>query len=266
MIKAIFFDIDGTLVSFKTHRMSDRLKESLRSLQKNGVKLFISSGRTTLTMDNLDSFPFDGYIAMNGAVTILNGEVIDSHPIPKETAIQIARIASREKTPCWIFTEKLAGVNLMNSRSEEFAKQINCFPKHFYDIEKVASEQDVYEYTFFFSEEDEKKFLRPVLKGVTYPRWHPYFTDIVPEGLAKSYGASKILARLGVTPEECLSFGDGGNDVPLFEYVGTGVAMGNAPDDVKAKADYVTDSVDEDGVVTALAHFGLLNPETLKIS
>lgn len=73
MVKAIFFDIDGTLVSFTTHRMSENLKERLHELQAKGVKLFISSGRARLVMNNLDGFPFDGYVAMNGAETTLDG-------------------------------------------------------------------------------------------------------------------------------------------------------------------------------------------------
>ena len=70
MIKALFFDIDGTLVGFRTHRMTDSLKECLYELRAKGVKLFISSGRHILVMNNLEDFPFDGYIAMNGAMTV----------------------------------------------------------------------------------------------------------------------------------------------------------------------------------------------------
>jgi hydroxymethylpyrimidine pyrophosphatase-like HAD family hydrolase len=55
-----------------------------------------------------------------------------------------------------------------------------------------------------------------------------------------------------------MAFGDGGNDIPLIEYAGTGVAMGNATDDVKAAADYVTGTVGEDGVITALRHFSVI--------
>ena len=97
MIKALFFDIDGTLVGFDTHRMSDKLKECLNELRAKGVKLFISSGRHTLVMDNLESFPFDGYIAMNGVLTILGGETIDSHPLPKEISLQVGHFAGRPR-------------------------------------------------------------------------------------------------------------------------------------------------------------------------
>ena len=258
MIKAIFFDIDGTLVSFKTHRMTETLKENLRKLQAKGVKLFISSGRARLVMNNLDDFPFDGYVAMNGAETTLGGEVIDSHPLSREISLQVAGIAERENVSCWVFADNVAGINHSSPEALEVADQINLHPPHFLNLSEVARNHTVYEYTIFFDEEQERRLLHPVLKNVAYTRWHPYFLDIIPEGLSKSYGASKILERIGATPEECIAFGDGGNDIPIIEYAGIGVAMGNATDDVKAAADYVTDTVDEDGVVTALRHFGIL--------
>lgn len=258
MVKAIFFDIDGTLVSFKTHRMSENLKKTLHKLQANGVKLFISSGRARLVMNNLDDFPFDGYVEMNGAKTTLGEEVIDSHPLPKDISLQVAEVAERENVSCWVFADTVAGINFSSPHAVEVADMINLHPTHFLDLSKVAREHTVYEYTIFFDEEQERRLLHPVLKNVGYTRWHPYFVDIVPEGLSKSYGAARILEHIGVTREECMAFGDGGNDIPIIEYAGIGVAMGNATDDVKAVADYVTDTVDEDGVVTALEHFAVL--------
>lgn len=258
MVKAIFFDIDGTLVSFNTHRMSEYLKEKLHELQAKGVKLFISSGRARLVMNNLDDYPFDGYVEMNGAKTTLGEEVIDSHPLSRETSLQIAAIAERENVSCWVFADTVAGINHGSPQANEVADMINLHPDHFLDLPQIAREHTVYEYTIFFDDEQASRLLFPILKDVAYTRWHPYFLDIVPEGLSKSYGASKILERIGVKREECMAFGDGGNDIPIIEYAGIGVAMGNATDDVKAVADYVTDTVDEDGIVTALEHFGVL--------
>ena len=258
MIKAIFFDIDGTLVSFNTHRMSENLKETLRKLQAAGVKLFISSGRARLVMNNLDGYPFDGYVEMNGAKTTLGNEVIDSHPLPEEVSLQVAEIAGRENVSCWVFADTIAGINFSSTKAIEVADQLNLHPSSFLDLSQVAKEHTVYEYTIFLDEEQAARLLFPVLKNVAYTRWHPYFLDIVPEGLSKAYGAARILERIGVSREECMAFGDGGNDIPIIEYAGTGVAMGNATDDVKAAADYVADTVDEDGIVTALQHFGVL--------
>ena len=66
------------------------------------------------------------------------------------------------------------------------------------------------------------------------------------------------LIRHTLSPEETIAFGDGGNDISMLRFAGIGVAMGNAEDDVKASADYVTAGVDDDGIRKALSHFGLL--------
>ena len=134
----------------------------------------------------------------------------------------------------------------------------STFSFGFVDLERMAETTDIYEYTFFISLEDEHRLLRPILSHADYPRWHPDFTDIVAKGLSKASAASILLDRLGIAREECMAFGDGGNDVPLIEYAGIGVAMGNAAEEVKAVADLVTRSVDEDGIVATLKNFGLL--------
>ena len=58
--------------------------------------------------------------------------------------------------------------------------------------------------------------------------------------------------------DECMAFGDGGNDKEMLEFAKIGVAMGNASDDVKSIADYVTTDVDNDGILNALKHFNVL--------
>lgn len=89
-------------------------------------------------------------------------------------------------------------------------------------------------------------------------RWSPYFADVVAKGCTKAVGIDRIIEHYGIALEETMAFGDGGNDIAMLQHVGVGVAMGNAMDDVKASADYVTTSVDEDGIAVALRHFGLI--------
>jgi Cof subfamily protein (haloacid dehalogenase superfamily) len=258
MIKAIFFDIDGTLVSFQTHRMSERVKEALWTLRRKGVKLLVATGRPMVNINNLEGFLFDGFITMNGALTYLDGKIVDGHPLTREDARKVAALATELDTTAWVFTEDFSGVNQMTAKATAFAERIHIFPSGFVDLERMAETTDIYEYTFFISIEDEHRLLRPILSHADYPRWHPDFTDIVAKGLSKASAASILLDRLGIAREECMAFGDGGNDVPLIEYAGIGVAMGNAAEEVKAVADLVTRSVDEDGIVATLKNFGLL--------
>ncbi|MCQ2251393.1 MAG: HAD-IIB family hydrolase, partial [Bacteroidales bacterium] len=84
------------------------------------------------------------------------------------------------------------------------------------------------------------------------------FTDITDQSADKGTGLEKMAEYLGLKIEETMSFGDGGNDIPIIKRAGIGVVMGNATDEVKQFADYVTTSVDEDGVFNALRHFNVI--------
>ena len=81
---------------------------------------------------------------------------------------------------------------------------------------------------------------------------------MIAAGGGKDKGMDAILNHFGIAVEETMAFGDGENDLPMLRHAGIGVAMGNAGPKVQAEADYVTTSVDEDGIVCALKHFALL--------
>ena len=117
--------------------------------------------------------------------------------------------------------------------------------------------RDIYQMVSFINEEQEK-VVRPHIPDCDSLRWHPAFTDFVPKGSSKAVGIDHMIEHFGIKLEETMAIGDGGNDIAMLRHAGVGVVMGNASDEVKAVADYVTDSVDEDGVYNALKHFGLI--------
>ena len=80
---------------------------------------------------------------------------------------------------------------------------------------------------------------------------------IVP-GCHKASGLKRLVERWGISPEQCAAFGDGGNDITMLRHAAIGVAMGQAKEDVKAAADYVTAPIDEDGISKAMKHFGII--------
>lgn len=96
------------------------------------------------------------------------------------------------------------------------------------------------------------------LPNCTAMRWYPTFADVIAKGVDKGVGIDSFCKHFGFSLEETMAFGDGGNDVEMLRHAGIGVAMGNAREEVKQAADYVTDSVDDDGIETALLHFGLI--------
>ena len=128
MIKALFFDIDGTLVSFHTHRIPRSTVESLEKAKKKGLKIFISTGRPLTYINNLDDIKslIDGYITTNGAYILVGDKVIACHAIPKEDVCAMMKFSDERKFPCILVGESEALVynttrKKTNGKSKNFS-------------------------------------------------------------------------------------------------------------------------------------------------
>ena len=246
MIKAVFFDIDGTLVSFKTHRVPDSTKRAIAILRAKGIRVFIASGRQLLAINNLD-----------GGYCIVGEKVIYKHSMPSEDMVSLVRyMEEQESFPCIFVHENTFYINYTNERTNEIFRLLN-FPQPPSLPLREAVEGEVFQLVAFFTKEQEKAIMA-AMPHCEATRWNPLFSDVIPKGSSKQVGVDKMLDYFGISLEESMAFGDGGNDVLMLKHVGIGVAMGNAEDEVKLAADYVTDSVDEDGIEKALRHFGVI--------
>ena len=146
--------------------------------------------------------------------------------------------------------------NFRNEVVDEVYRQLHILNPPIGPIEGIADKR-VYQLIAFFTAEEEPRIMAHMPHCVA-TRWHPLFADVVPEGSNKAVGIQHLLAHYGIDPKEAIAFGDGGNDIEMLRYVGIGVAMGNASDEVKAAADFVTTSVDDEGIAYGLKHFGLI--------
>lgn len=258
MIKAIFFDIDGTLVSFQTHRISPAVLDGLHRLQAKGVKLFIATGRQwEAAAAAVDIFPFDGYITVNGQYCFAGNRVLRSNPIPPDHAVQLIELLEETKAPCVFLEGRDSYAVNLDARLDLFPTQLNI------SIPPVVPLREMLNHTFyqavaFFTKEEQLAAGDRFFPGLEAMRWHPAFVDVVAPGGGKDRGMDAILDYFGISLEESMAFGDGENDLSMLRHAHIGVAMGNADGVVKDQADYVTDTVDEDGILTALEHFGLL--------
>jgi cof-like hydrolase len=257
MIKAVFFDIDGTLVSFKTHRVPDSAKRAIAALRAKGVRVFIASGRQLLAINNLEDLQFDGYVTLNGGYCIVGEQVIYKHSMPSEDMVSLVQyMEEREDFPCIFVHENAFCINYTDERTDEVFRLLN-FPQPPTLPLREAATGDIFQLVAFFTKKQEKAIMA-VMPHCEATRWNPLFSDVIPKGSSKQVGVDKMLDYFGISLDESMAFGDGGNDVLMLKHVGIGVAMGNAEDEVKRAADYVTDSVDEDGVEKALRHFGVI--------
>lgn len=256
MTKAIFFDIDGTLKSFETHQIPDSAIFALDELRKKGIKIFVATGRTPEALKSFD-LPVDGYVTLNGGYCYLSdGEIIYKHTVSKTDIQTLIEYQKVNPTPCVVMAENITFTTFEHPKIEEFISLLNFPRMEVFPLEK-ALEVDVLQIVLFFSEEKDKE-MEKILKTCDALRWYPTFADFVPKGSHKGIGIDKIIEHFGISLEETMAFGDGGNDISMLKHAAVGVAMGNASDEVKRAADYITDSVDDDGVLNALKALNVL--------
>ena len=256
-IKAIFFDIDGTLVSFKSHTVPESARRAIARLREQGVKVFIATGRLMKHVAIVNDIEVDGYITVNGGYCITSaGEVIFESAFPRATVERVIDLSEQYGFDLNVMTHQDMYVSSMGERVQKIASMINIMPT-VADVRAIAATQPVVQMCPYISRELEQEIM-PLLPDCVGSRWIETFMDLNVRGVDKSLGIQQVMNYYGLTMAEAMAFGDGGNDLPMVRDAAVGVAMGNACDELKAVADYITSSVDEDGVSRALEHFGLI--------
>lgn len=257
---ALFFDIDGTLVSFKTHEIPPSTIFALTQAKANGHKVFISTGRPPLIITNLGAIEhlIDGYVTINGALCFIDNEVVRCKDIPKEAVRVVVEDAQEKNYGVIVVGEKdVAVLDPQGQVDKVFRQEIAVENLDQVKPLNVVLEQKILQLTPFFTEEYEHDLMLRI-PSCTSGRWHPAFTDITAKDADKGEGIRALANHLGLAPQFTVAFGDGGNDSSMIKAAGIGVAMGNALESLKREADYTTTSVDEDGVFNALRHFGMI--------
>ena len=257
--QAIFFDIDGTLVSFKTHSIPASTKTAIRQLKEKGIKVIISTGRGFPEINNLEDLKFDGYSTANGTVCLdSTGKMITQHLIPEENLRKFASILKERPFPCLFMTKNGGFFNLVTEQIQTVYQLINLPIPPLIDVMEIIG-NGVFQISAFVDSEQETELLNHVLTRCDSSRWHPSFTDFHAKNISKATGIDFFMAYFGMEGKPTMAFGDGGNDISMLKHATIGIAMGNAAEHIKAVADYVTDSVEEDGIMNALKYFNILS-------
>lgn len=248
--KIVFFDVDGTLLPEGTPNVPESTVRAMKKLKENDIGICLCTGRHPIELRQLDllKYPFDGFVLLNGQLVLdKDMKVISARTIE---GLDKEELLSLFNSPPMILVEKdRLFMNFHNGDVERVQREI---ASPVYDIGEYHGD-DIFMSTIFVPRGEEKNFT-----NLVSARWHDLAMDIfLPDG-GKVYGIQKFCEREGLGRESVIAFGDGDNDIQMLRFAGLGVAMGNAPDNVKAEADYVTDPVDEDGIEKALIGFGVI--------
>ncbi len=253
--KAIFLDIDGTLVSFKTHRVPESALKAIQRVRSKGIKTFIATGRPLPFIDNLKQMEYDGIMSVNGACCMdANGYIFNKRPLPKEDIERLIEDSERHPMPIAFASNDRAVICNTDIARDQVNKVFSYLaipmPPQV-DIHEIRS-MDIMQAVAFFTEEMDARIKQELIPNCDTTRWHPYFADCIAKGMNKARGIDIFCQQYGFDVAETMAFGDGGNDIEMLRHAGIGIAMGNASDAVKAAADIVTTSVDEDGLANIL--------------
>lgn len=256
MIKAAFFDVDGTLLSHRTKQVPPSAREALEKLKAAGIQCVVSTGRMIQEMYRLPmgGVTFDAYITMNGQLTLdADRNPLYGMPLEGETKEFMLKLFRERKVPVILVEQDRLYLNYACQRVTDVQTAISSKVPPLGEYEGA----EIYQACVYVTGEEEQ-VLAPIRHSCEVTRWHDGGVDVIAKDGGKRTAVRRYLEELGITPEEAIAFGDGENDMGMLELAGIGVALGNAEEAVKKAADYVTADIDDDGVAKALKHFGLI--------
>ena len=253
-IKAVFADIDGTIYSHTDGRIPDSAFKAIEKAQKAGIPVFAATGRHRMEIEDLHiEIPLDGWITMNGALSYSHKGIFDSHPLHKNDLKALLEGLEKDPFPVQFMEEDRMYINLFD---EDVNRSLQKIHTPYPEILDPAGclEHDTYMVIPWVTEERWAPVSERMLhaKGT---RWTDLAVDVMSSDSGKANGVLAACRMLGIDPKDTCAIGDGPNDIELFDACGFSIAMGNSSEEVKRKADAVTDHIDNDGFAKAFADY-----------
>lgn len=263
--KLVALDIDGTLLTplpetgYSAEEVTPAVRAAIDSILDAGCHVVLASGRAPLSMSLvLQNLGMPRYPADQALVVASNGAVTFSYPPMKVISevtfdARAAVAAVLEHVPDAAVAVEEHGVGYRVNRH---------FPIGELDGKMILTPLDelvareVSRVIIRDPDSTPEDFVslaeRLGLQGTNYFIGWTAWLDLAPEGVSKASGLAEVCFKLGVSQQDVLAIGDGRNDIEMLEWAGRGVAMGQAPDEVKAIADHVTESVLNDGAAVEI--------------
>ena len=259
-IKIIFFDIDDTLRNSKTGFIPSTIPTVFQQLREKGILTGIATGRGIFgVVPEIKALKPDFFVTLNGAyIEDKKGNVIYSNKI------------ARDKVEEYIAWTKEVGIDYglvgsheakLSRRTEMISQAIDSIYPDLDVDPDFYQKEDIYQMWTFEDQGDDFTLPENLSLTLRLVRWHEHSSDVVPISGSKAAGVAKVVDQLGLKPENVMVFGDELNDLELFDYAGISVAMGISHEKIKEKADYITKTLEEDGIFDALEGFGMVEKE-----
>ncbi len=271
-VRLIAADVDGTLLNSKGV-VTPRTRAAILAAQNEGITFAICSGRF---FENASILAVD--LGLTGPIISLNGgrigmrpfgETVVSHKMAVDTAMRVYELLESMGAYYYLFADGLVVIRKLKERHHsqlDYGKRMGKEAATSYRYGKVAAveaiQAGIYKYYVYAPNGgvEELAFIQErlsALQGIKVTKSSPYNVEIMPEHVDKEHGVSELAAALGVPMAQVMTIGDQLNDLQMIAAAGYGIAMGNAIEEVKAKAFAVTATNDEDGVAVAIERYAL---------
>ena len=266
MYKAVFLDMDGTLLR-SDHSVSDETIQTIRILTDKGVSVILVSARPINAV--LPTFRHIGLpasaplITLNGSYIVENDKPIFQAMIDLPMTTRVAEEVRPFKATIAYYLQREWFSEVKDSWTDHEQKIMDV-PVGIAPIETLVKDWDSRKIgpnkMMVMSEPDNITLIQQHLRSIYNGRLNIYpskatYLEVMDTRGSKSNAVKFVSERLGLRPAEIIAMGDNYNDVEMIQFAGVGVTMGNAPDDIKAVADHVTDTNNNDGVRKAMEKF-----------
>lgn len=250
--KYMFFDIDGTLTNPESRQLVPSAVETLQKLKEKGHFVSIATGRPfAFAKGFANEVGVENYVCSGGNVIVVNQEVVEDRPISKQEVLDIIKVCKENNLP---FAITVTSDAQMISEYEEFENIIaNAKTMHTIKIVPPMDYESIESFRRVFIACKEGDDIELPLKTLVASSYHKYFLTIEPDD--KFLGIERMMEHLHAPIEDVVVFGDGINDVQMFKQAPLAIAMGNAIDEIKQLAHYVTDNSVDDGILNACKYF-----------
>ena len=263
MIKMIATDIDGTILPFNSD-FSENTKLCINKLEKNGVKVILVTGRMhssalPLAKELNLKTPIISY--QGGLIKDYNGETLFQTNLDESYAKDIIDWARKNDVHINLYINDELYVENDNEMIQSYVKGkfVDYKVCSFDDLE-LKNINKILALDIYNSERVSQwvEILKEKYPNLYIVKSTPYYCEIGPSNAKKSIGVKFLCKKYGISQDEVLTIGDQNNDIDLVQCGGIGVAMGNATDELKACADFITDTCENDGFVRAVEKFVLI--------
>lgn len=266
--KALFFDVDGTLIDDETKNFTPGVLEAIRDAQANGYMAFLCTGRTVRISESLARiFHMDGMICGCGTHIIVDGETVFEHRIPLDRCNEIKDLLAKYKLDVIMEAQEGLFFNAEPFYYTDEWQGILASLKEFGGLNYNALDNKTFVFDKFCIQrpekgtEDEARYLEFISKLDDFECIDRggIFHECVPKGYSKGQGIEFIMEKYDIAPEDAYVFGDSANDLSMFQSkVKNKILMKTHSKILEPYATYVTEDPLEDGIKKALEHYHII--------